>query len=85
MPPLSSLGYAEAREDNRTISKVDDFVNGEAKGRRVIGAHSVEELVRALKRPRRVMLMVKAGQAVDDFIVLFDQGAFLAAASERRQ
>jgi 6-phosphogluconate dehydrogenase len=53
---------------NRTISKVDDFVNGEAKGRRVIGAHSIEELVRALKRPRRVMLMVKAGQAVDDFI-----------------
>jgi len=53
---------------NRTISKVDDFVNGEAKGRRVIGTHSIEELVRALKRPRRVMLMVKAGQAVDDFI-----------------
>ncbi len=53
---------------NRTVSKVDDFINGEAKGRRVIGTHSIEELVAVLKRPRRVMLMVKAGQAVDDFI-----------------
>jgi 6-phosphogluconate dehydrogenase len=55
---------------NRTVSKVDEFLNESAKGTRVIGAHSIEELVRALKRPRRVMLMVKAGQPVDDFIEL---------------
>src|SRR5258708_25169399 len=53
---------------NRTVSKVDDFLNKEAKGTNVIGAHSLEEMVRLLKRPRRVMLMVKAGAAVDEFI-----------------
>jgi len=53
---------------NRTVSKVDEFINGNAKGRKVIGTHSVEELVSVLKKPRRVMLLVKAGQAVDDFI-----------------
>jgi 6-phosphogluconate dehydrogenase len=53
---------------NRTVSKVDDFIEGNAKGTKVIGAHSVEELVGALKRPRRVMLLVKAGTAVDAFI-----------------
>jgi 6-phosphogluconate dehydrogenase len=55
---------------NRTVSKVDDFLNREAKGTRVLGAHSIEEMVRLLKRPRRVMLMVKAGKAVDEFIDL---------------
>jgi 6-phosphogluconate dehydrogenase len=53
---------------NRTISKVDDFLNNEAKGTKVIGAHSVEEMVAQLKRPRRVMLMVKAGDPVDETI-----------------
>ncbi len=53
---------------NRTVSKVDDFVNGVAKGTKVVGCHSIEELCASLKRPRRVMLLVKAGQAVDDFI-----------------
>lgn len=53
---------------NRTVSRVDDFVNGNAKGTQVVGTHSIEELVSVLKRPRRVMLMVKAGQPVDDFI-----------------
>ncbi|HEY5910774.1 MAG TPA: decarboxylating NADP(+)-dependent phosphogluconate dehydrogenase [Verrucomicrobiae bacterium] len=53
---------------NRTVSKVDDFLNKEGKGTNVVGAHSLEEMVSLLKRPRRVMLMVKAGQAVDDFI-----------------
>jgi 6-phosphogluconate dehydrogenase len=53
---------------NRTVSKVDDFLNKEAQGTRVVGAHSLEEMVSLLKRPRRVMLMVKAGQAVDEFI-----------------
>src|SRR5215467_7525576 len=53
---------------NRTVSKVDEFLNEAAKGSNVIGAHSVEEMARLLKRPRKVMLMVKAGPAVDDFI-----------------
>ena len=53
---------------NRTVSKVDEFINNEAKGTRIIGAHSLEEMIALLKRPRRVMLMVKAGKAVDEFI-----------------
>jgi 6-phosphogluconate dehydrogenase len=53
---------------NRTVSKVDEFLNDAAKGSKVIGAHSIEEMAGLLKRPRKVMLMVKAGQAVDDFI-----------------
>ncbi|MBM3336020.1 NADP-dependent phosphogluconate dehydrogenase, partial [Candidatus Sumerlaeota bacterium] len=53
---------------NRTVSKVDDFVAGRGKGRNIIGCHSIEELCANLKKPRKVMLMVKAGQAVDDFI-----------------
>jgi 6-phosphogluconate dehydrogenase len=54
---------------NRTVSKVDDFLNDQAKGHKtVLGAHSIEEMVSLLKRPRKIMLMVKAGQAVDDFI-----------------
>ncbi|RPI24599.1 MAG: decarboxylating NADP(+)-dependent phosphogluconate dehydrogenase, partial [Chloroflexota bacterium] len=53
---------------NRTVSKVDDFLNTVAKGTQVVGAHSLEEFIRLLKRPRRVILMVKAGKAVDDFI-----------------
>src|SRR4030065_2028321 len=55
---------------NRTISKVDDFLRGSAKGTRVIGTHSLEELINTLINPRRVMLMVQAGQPVDDFIEL---------------
>ena len=50
---------------NRTVSKVDDFVNNEAKGTDVVGAHSIEEFVGLLKSPRRVMLMVKAGDTVE--------------------
>jgi 6-phosphogluconate dehydrogenase len=53
---------------NRTVSKVDDFINNEAKGTKVAGAHTIEEFVQALKRPRRVMLMVKAGDTVDQMI-----------------
>lgn len=54
---------------NRSVEKVDAFINGAAKGRRtIIGAHSVDEMVRLLKRPRKIMLMVKAGSAVDEFI-----------------
>src|SRR5260221_6479484 len=53
---------------NRTVSKVDDFINNEAKGTQVVGAHSIPELADALKMPRRVMLMVKAGDTVDHMI-----------------
>src|SRR5712671_1151256 len=53
---------------NRTVSKVDEFLNKEAKGTKVIGAHSIPEMVSLLKHPRRVMLMVKAGPPVDEFI-----------------
>src|SRR5256885_8223132 len=53
---------------NRTVSKVDDFLNKEAKGTKVIGAHSIEEMAGLLKKPRRVMRMVKAGPPVDEFI-----------------
>ena len=53
---------------NRTVSKVDDFIANEASGTRVIGAHSLTELTQLLKRPRRVMLMVQAGAAVDETI-----------------
>lgn len=53
---------------NRTVSKVDHFLANEAKGTKVIGAHSLEEMVQQLKRPRKVMLMVMAGAPVDSFI-----------------
>src|SRR5260370_25987335 len=53
---------------NRTVSKVDDFINNEAKGTKVVGTHSIAELAQALKKPRRVMLMVKAGETVDQMI-----------------
>ena len=53
---------------NRTTSKVDDFINGRAAGKNIIGCHTVEALIGALKRPRKVMCMIKAGRAVDAFI-----------------
>ncbi len=53
---------------NRTTSKVDDFLEHEAQGTQVVGTHSIPELVQVLKKPRRVMLMVKAGPTVDDMI-----------------
>lgn len=54
---------------NRTTSKVDEFLNGAGNGREtIIGAHSIEEMVGLLKRPRKIMLMVKAGEVVDQFI-----------------
>jgi 6-phosphogluconate dehydrogenase len=55
---------------NRTVSKVDDFLANEAKGTNVIGAHSIPEMVSLLKKPRRVMMLVKAGPPVDEFIEL---------------
>ncbi|GAA97954.1 hypothetical protein E5Q_04634 [Mixia osmundae IAM 14324] len=53
---------------NRTVSKVDDFLGNEAKGTNVIGAHSIKELADKLKKPRKVIILVKAGPAVDAFI-----------------
>jgi 6-phosphogluconate dehydrogenase len=53
---------------NRTVAKVDEFLAREAKGTKVIGSHSIEEFIKLLKRPRRVMFMVKAGKPVDDLI-----------------
>ncbi|MEE9293436.1 MAG: decarboxylating NADP(+)-dependent phosphogluconate dehydrogenase [Phycisphaerae bacterium] len=64
---MESRGFTVA-VFNRTVSKVDDFVRGRGRGKNVIGAHSIEELCACLKRPRKVMLMVKAGPAVDAII-----------------
>ncbi len=64
---IESRGYTVAVY-NRTQARVDDFVAGRARGKRIVGAHSVKELVAALKRPRKVMIMVKAGPAVDQVI-----------------
>ncbi len=64
---IESRGYSVA-VFNRTTSKVDDFMAGRVKGQNFVGAHSLEELVESLAAPRKVMLMVKAGPAVDEFI-----------------
>ncbi|MCK4887155.1 MAG: decarboxylating NADP(+)-dependent phosphogluconate dehydrogenase [Planctomycetes bacterium] len=64
---MESKGFTVACY-NRTVSKVDDFVNGRAKGKNIIGCKSIKELAASLKTPRKVMLMVKAGAPVDAFI-----------------
>jgi len=61
---MASKGFTVAVY-NRTTSKVDDFVAGRAAGKTIIGVHSPEDLIKNLKRPRRVMIMVKAGRPVD--------------------
>jgi len=53
---------------NRTVEKVDKFINGRGKGKNFIGSHSVEEFIASLERPRKVMMLVKAGKPIDDFI-----------------
>lgn len=53
---------------NRTTTKVDEFLQNEAKGTKIIGANSIQDLCSKLKLPRKIMLLVKAGQPVDDFI-----------------
>lgn len=74
---MESRGYTVAVY-NRSTEKVDKFVDGRGKGKKFIGAHSLEELVENLERPRKVMMLVKAGQPVDDFIEklipLLDEG-----------
>ncbi len=80
---------------NRTVSKVDDFLENEASGTQVAGAHSIEEMCQLLKTPRRVMIMVKAGEVVDQTIeqvlphlekgdIIIDGGNSLYTDSTRR-
>ena len=64
---MESKGFTVA-VFNRTTEKVDKFVNGRAAGKNIIGCHSLKELVDNLEKPRKVFMMVKAGQAVDDMI-----------------
>ena len=64
---MESKGFTVA-VFNRTVEKVDRFVEGRAAGKNIIGCHSLEELTAALEKPRKVFMMVKAGQAVDTLI-----------------
>ena len=64
---LESKGFTVACF-NRTTSKVDDFINGRAAGKNIIGCYSMKDLVQTLNKPRKVMCMIKAGSAVDAFI-----------------
>ena len=81
---------------NRTTEKVDHFLANEAKGTKVLGAHSIAEMVAQLKQPRRVMMLVKAGKPVDEFIeqlipalapgdIIIDGGNSLFEDTNRRQ
>lgn len=74
---MESKGYSVAVY-NRTTSKVDDFIKGRAKGKNIIGTHSYQELVSSLSSPRKVMMLIKAGDPVDkaisDLIPLLDKG-----------
>jgi 6-phosphogluconate dehydrogenase len=91
---IESRGYRVA-VFNRTTSKVDEFIASRAKGKKFAGCHSIEELVANLAKPRMVMMMVKAGPAVDDLIesltpllergdILIDGGNTYYADTERR-
>ncbi len=64
---MESKGFSVA-VFNRTVSKVDEFMGGRAKGKNIIGCHSIKELCDNLAKPRKLMLMVKAGKPVDEFI-----------------
>jgi 6-phosphogluconate dehydrogenase len=91
---IESRGFSIAVY-NRTTSKVDELLAGRAKGKNFVGCHSLQELVDSLASPRKVMLMVKAGAAVDEFIehlipllspgdVIIDGGNTLFSDTERR-
>jgi len=91
---MESKGFTVAVY-NRTIDKVENFINGRGKGKRIIGTYSIGELVSKLSRPRKIMLMVKAGIAVDEFIglliphleagdIIIDGGNTLYADTTRR-
>jgi 6-phosphogluconate dehydrogenase len=65
---------------NRTTSRVDKFLEGRAKGKKIVGSHSVKELIAALKSPRKIMIMVKADavdQVIDELVPLLDKGDIL--------
>ncbi len=64
---VESRGYRVAVY-NRTVEKVDELINGRAKGKKFVGCHSIEEFVKSIKRPRKIMMLVKAGPAVDQLI-----------------
>ena len=64
---MESRGYTVA-VFNRTTSKVDEFVQGRGQGKKLVGCHNVKDLVASLKRPRKIMIMVKAGNPVDAVI-----------------
>ncbi|UCD30116.1 MAG: NADP-dependent phosphogluconate dehydrogenase, partial [Planctomycetota bacterium] len=64
---IESRGYSVA-VFNRTTEKMIRFVNGRAKGKNIAGYETLEEFIAALEKPRKIILMVKAGRAVDDFI-----------------
>jgi len=91
---IESRGYKVAVY-NRTTEKMEKFIEGPAKGKHIVGCRTLEELVKALARPRKVMMMVKAGPAVDDLIehlipllepgdILIDGGNTHFADTERR-
>ncbi len=80
---------------NRTTKVVDDFLAGRGAGKQVVGCHTIEDLVASLKRPRKVMMMIKAGPAIDEVIehlipllapgdVIIDGGNTHYADTERR-
>ncbi len=64
---MESKGFTVA-VFNRTVEKVDKFINGRGKDKNFIGAHTIEEFIASLERPRKMMMLVKAGKPVDDFI-----------------
>ena len=66
---MESKGFSVA-VFNRSTDKVKNFIEGRAKGKNIIGTYSIQELIDNLEKPRKVMLMVKAGQPVDEFIEL---------------
>ena len=91
---VESRGY-KMSVFNRTVEKVDNLMEGRAKGKNFVGCHSVEELVDSLAKPRKVMMLVKAGPAVDALIdqliplldpgdIIIDGGNTHYADTERR-
>ncbi len=77
---MESRGYTVA-VFNRTTAKVDEFVEGRGRGKKLVGCHDVKELIASLERPRKIMIMVKAGEAVDkvinDLAPLLEEGDIL--------
>ncbi len=91
---MNDHGYTVA-VFNRTVEKVDDMLAGPAKGTKIIGTHTLEEFFKQLKRPRRVMFMIKAGKPIDEMIeeclpfmeagdIIIDGGNSLYSDTQRR-